>query len=123
MNRLKELRLQTGLSQFQLAQAAETTQRNISYWESGRIEINLNTAIKLAQVLQVSVEYLAGIEDDFGIKKANNANALPAYSKEEQQLIEDYRALNYSGKKLVKQTVETLRATSAQSEQKKNKIS
>ena len=115
--------MQTGLSQFQLAQAAETTQRNISYWESGRIEINLNTAIKLAQVLQVSVEYLAGIEDDFGIKKANNANALPAYSKEEQQLIEDYRALNYSGKKLVKQTVETLRATSAQSEQKKNKIS
>ena len=117
MNRLKELRLQAGLSQFQLAQAAETTQRNISYWESGRIEISLNAAIKLAQVLQVNVEYLAGFEDDFGTKQADNANALPAYSKEEQKLIEDYRALNYSEKKLVKQTVETLKSTSVQGEQ------
>lgn len=98
----------------QLAEAADTTQRNISYWESGQIEMSLIAAIKLAQVLQVEVEYLAGYSNDFG-EISTSVSAAVRYSEEEKKLIEDYRVLNTASKKLVKQTVETLRATAAQS--------
>lgn len=68
MNRLKELRLSAGLSQAALAAAADTTQRNISFWESGNVELNLYAAIRLAQIFQVDVEYLAGYSDEFDVK-------------------------------------------------------
>ena len=72
MNRLKELRQNAGLSQAELAKATDTTQRNISYWESGKIELNLYAAIRLAQLFQVDIEYLAGYTDDLGIKPDSN---------------------------------------------------
>lgn len=123
MNRLKELRQSVGLSQAELAKVTDTTQRNISYWESGKIELNLYAAIRLAQVFQVDVEYLAGYADELGTKPDinlpyNSFNGA-AYSSEERKLIEDYRELNTASKKLINETIKTLLATSAGSEQKK----
>ena len=65
MNRIKELRKAEGISQKQLAENIGTTQRNISYWESG-IEINGVYAAKIAKVFDVSVDYLLGLTDEFG---------------------------------------------------------
>ncbi len=115
MNRLKELRLNANLSQAALANAAGTTQRNISYWESGTVELNLNAAIRLAQILQV--EYLAGYSDDLGIKPDID---LPTsgYSPEIRKLIEDYQKLNSRSKKYLQDTMKILLDTSG-SEQKK----
>ncbi|MCI8369312.1 MAG: helix-turn-helix transcriptional regulator [Clostridia bacterium] len=95
MNRLKELRLNANLSQVELAKAAETTQRNISYWESGRVELNLYAALRLAQIFQVNVEYLAGYSDDFDIKPELSFNAPMGESltEKERALLEAFRQL------------------------------
>lgn len=96
MNRLKELRLNANLTQSELARAAETTQRNISYWESGRIELNLYAALRLAQILQVPVEYLAGYTDDFDIKpELITADVMrAANTDEERELLQLFRGLS-----------------------------
>ena len=95
MNRLKELRLNANLSQVELAKAAETTQRNISYWESGRVELNLYAALRLAQIFQVNAEYLAGYSDDFDIKPELSFNAPMGESltEKERALLEAFRQL------------------------------
>lgn len=121
MNRLRELRLNAGISQATLATAAETTQRNISYWESGRIELNLYAAIRLAQIFQVDVEYLAGYSDDLGIKPDIKLQ-IDRISSEERKLVGDYRDLTPAGKRLVNETIKTLLTTSGGSEKKKNKM-
>ena len=109
MNRIKELRKIAGISQTELAKAVGATQRNISYWESN-VEINASYATKIANYFDVSVDYLLGLEDDFGV--SINTPKSEIFSVEEKQLIEDYRTLNFACKKLVKQTIETLKSSS-----------
>lgn len=112
MNRIKELRTAEGISQQKLAQVIGTTQRNISYWESG-IEISAQFASRIANFFDVTVDYLLGLEDDFGIKVERQKKEPDTLSAEERRLIEGYREINAAGKKLVMQTVETLLNSSA----------
>lgn len=123
MNRLKELRLENGLLQKDVAKTIGVSPQSYGYYENEVNKPDPATLIKLANFFKVSIDYLLCRTDDFGAPMVAPMGDGERYSEEERKLIEDYRALNYSGKKLVKQTVETLRATSAQSEQKKNKIS
>lgn len=118
--RLKELRIERGLTQTEVATAISTSQRNIGRWENLENEPTANFIIALANFFQVSTDFLLGIEDDFGIKKNGSAFVPSGYTKEEQQLIENYRELNPACKKLVKQTVETLIASSAAGGQNKD---
>ena len=61
--KLKILRLETDMTQNQLADVLETTQRKISYWESGKIEPDLCSLWKIADFFDVSVDYLLGRKD------------------------------------------------------------
>ncbi len=63
-DRLKELRLEMGISQGELGEKLSTTQRKVSYWESGKIEPDLTSLWKIAELFEVSIDYLVG--------KANN---------------------------------------------------
>lgn len=54
IERLKELRKQSGLTQQQLA----TTQQNIAFWETGRQRPKQPSLIKLANYFNVSIDYL-----------------------------------------------------------------
>ena len=58
--RLKGLRKENELKQEELALALQTTQRKISYWESGKIEPDLCALWKIADFFDVSVDYLIG---------------------------------------------------------------
>ena len=58
--RLNALRLEWELTQEKLADILGTTQRKISYWESGKIEPDLCSLWKLADFFEVSVDYLIG---------------------------------------------------------------
>ena len=62
-NRLKELRMEAGISQRTLANAINVTQKAIDFWEKGINEPKLSCLIKLAQYFNVSIDYLAGLED------------------------------------------------------------
>lgn len=61
--RLKEARLEMGLSRRELAARCGTIERNLSYWELGRRECDFDMLIKLATALDVSVDYLIGKTD------------------------------------------------------------
>ena len=58
--RLKELRLAKDLSRKQLASMLGTSVRTVSYWEEGQRECGLDMLIKLAEVLDSTVDYLIG---------------------------------------------------------------
>lgn len=61
--RLKELRLELGMSRKCLADILFVNVRTISYWELGQRECNLDQLIKLAKVFNVSVDYLLGVDN------------------------------------------------------------
>ena len=61
--RLKELRLEKGIGQVELAKALNVSNGIISLWENGLREPKLSNLISLAQFFHVSIDYLAGLED------------------------------------------------------------
>ena len=61
--RLKELRLESGLCQSELASKLNVNQRTISNWEKNIREPNIDMIIKIAQLFDVSTDYLLGVID------------------------------------------------------------
>ena len=57
---LRMLRKERGWTQAELAKKLKIRQYNISDYEIGRIEPNINTLIKLANAFEVSLDYLVG---------------------------------------------------------------
>lgn len=66
--RLKQIRIENNLSQTELAKAINVDVSSISYWESGRYEPKATYIYKLSKALQVSADYLLGLEDESGRK-------------------------------------------------------
>ncbi len=62
-NRLKELRLNAGLSQKQLADKLWITKSAVSYYELSERNPSPEILIKIAKVFHVTTDYLLGIED------------------------------------------------------------
>lgn len=58
--KLKECRQKAGKSQMETALHMETTQHQISKWETEKQDITLSKAIKLADYYSVSLDELAG---------------------------------------------------------------
>lgn len=61
--RLKLLRREKLLSQTQLAEALEVTQRKVSYWETGQLEPDLSSLWKISEYFGVSTDFLLGKTD------------------------------------------------------------
>ena len=60
---LKDLRLEKGLSQTQLAASLSVSKGIISMWENGKREPTLFYLEKVADFFNVSLDYLAGREN------------------------------------------------------------
>ena len=61
--KLKELRIEQGLTQKQLAEQIGSAQSAIYYWESNKQEPTISALKKLCQYFNVSAGYLLGLED------------------------------------------------------------
>ena len=61
--RLKNLRIEKGLTQPQLAEKIGVSNGMISFWENGVHEPTVAYVIKLAKVLEASSDYLLGLTD------------------------------------------------------------
>lgn len=61
--RLKELRLENEIGQVKLAEDLNVSKGIISLWENGLREPKLSNLVSLVQYFQVSIDYLAGLED------------------------------------------------------------
>ncbi len=57
---LKALRAGANLTQGALAQGLGTTQRKVSYWESGKVEPDIADLWKIADFFDVTVDELIG---------------------------------------------------------------
>lgn len=66
--RLKELRKERGLTQTQFAKLINTTQKNISKYELEQLDLNTETIILICKTLNISADYLLGLEDETGEK-------------------------------------------------------
>ena len=61
--RIKELRLEKGLSQQALAKEIGVSQKAIDFWENGVNEPKASYIIALAAFFGVSTDYLLGVSD------------------------------------------------------------
>ena len=60
---LKELRIEKGVGQVELAKAINVSKGIISLWENGLREPKLSNLIELAKFFEVSLDYLVGLEN------------------------------------------------------------
>ena len=61
--KLKELRIEKGVGQVELAKAIKVSKGIISLWENGLREPKLSNLIELAIYFEVSLDYLVGLEN------------------------------------------------------------
>ncbi len=61
--RIKELRIENGLTQKQLAEALESTQKNISKYELELLDLSTDLLIRICKFFSVSADYLLGLEE------------------------------------------------------------
>lgn len=60
---LKNLRMEKGIGQVELAKQIGVSKGIISLWENGLREPNMFSLIMLAKYFGVSIDYLVGLED------------------------------------------------------------
>lgn len=90
---LKELRNQRGrMSQAKLGQLMEVSQSTIAYWETGEREPSLKDLKKLADIFNVSLDFLLG--------RDNVANCR-SLSNEQLKLLNDYQGLNKPNRQII----------------------
>ena len=61
--RLRELREENGIGQVELAEKLNVSKGIISLWENGLREPSMYCLISLAKFFNVSIDFLAGLED------------------------------------------------------------
>lgn len=62
MNNLKAARKAKGMTQAEVARAIGLTQNGYSYWENGKAKIDKDQLVKLAELFEVSTDYLLGVD-------------------------------------------------------------
>lgn len=93
---LKDLRLEANLTQKELANKLKIGQSTIVGYEKGEREATLTNLSRYAEFFGVSLDYLAGLEDDFGARTATNAAPMgdSATTSEELRLLKVFRTLS-----------------------------
>lgn len=90
---LKYLRNSRQLTQKELANILGLTANCICEWEKNRSEPSISTIKKIADVFDVSADYLLGLEDDFGTRTPAPPS-FTAPTSEEKKLLEIYHSLS-----------------------------
>ena len=88
--RIKELRKEFGLSQVDLAQRMEVTKQTISNWENENIQPSIDMLVGLANVFNVTTDYLLGLDD---VPRLSIEGLPLSFAAHLAQIIEDFRQL------------------------------
>ena len=86
--RIKELRKEFGLSQVDLAARMEVTKQTISNWENGNIQPSIDMLVGLANVFNVTTDYLLGLDD---VPRLSIEGLPMSFAAHLAQIIEDFR--------------------------------
>ena len=109
-SRLKELRLDKGVTQQSVSNATQISRSVLSQYENGVAEPTASVVVKLAQYFSVSTDYLLGRTDELGAV----ITPLPTtdnYTDEEKKLIADYRELTPPLKRMIQETLKTWKSS------------
>lgn len=88
MQRLRELRLFSNLTQSELAEKISTTQTTIGKYERGELQPSIDTLTKLSDLFACSIDYLIGREDDFGnVTVYTKTDKFDSLSSDEQKIV------------------------------------
>ena len=60
MNKIKELRIKAGMKQSELSSLLGIAQNTLSYWEQNKYQPDNDTLLKLADIFNVTIDYLLG---------------------------------------------------------------
>ena len=88
--RIKELRKEFGLSQVDLAAQMEVTKQTISNWENENIQPSIDMLVGLANVFNVTTDYLLGLDD---VPRLSIEGLPLSFAAHLAQIIEDFRQL------------------------------
>ena len=88
--RIKELRKEFGLSQVELALRMEVTKQTISNWENENIQPSVDMLVGLANVFNVTTDYLLGLDD---VPRLSIEGLPLSFAAHLAQIIEDFRNL------------------------------
>jgi len=80
MNNIKALRTEAGLSQTQLAEKIGVNQTAVSKWELNHSLPDMKSTKKLAELFQVSVDYIHGLIEDDRSRKIDRTKRLSEIS-------------------------------------------
>ena len=115
--RLKELRLEKGQTQKELANAIEVGRTTISEYESGKIVPKQEGLLRIANHFNVSVDYLTGVSNTPATRKQNVSDLDSLLNTIHYILLDEYDTpVTYEGEQLssrqkiiVDQLIEQLR--------------
>lgn len=113
MIKIKEIRMLRGLSQIQLAELLSVEPATVNRYEKGKRECSYDVLVRLADILQVSVDQL------LGRKIIPIAPALGNLSEEEYSLILKYRELDEAHKAIISSVLATATTNLTDDEHKK----
>lgn len=120
--RIKQIRLENGLTQKQLGEMLGSTQQMIAQYESGKHSPKIETVRKIANALGTNIFHLTdGDYSNFSVEELRNdflsvATPLDEFhkqlvakaQKEENELLGNYRSLNSSGQTEARKRVQEL---------------
>ena len=115
--RLKELRLEKGETQKDLANAIEVGRTTISEYESGKIVPKQEGLLKIANHFNVSVDYLTGVSNERATRKQNASDLDALLNTIHHILLDEYdtpvtyegEVLSETQKLIIDQHIEQLR--------------
>lgn len=104
--RIKDLRIENGLTQKELAKILHSSDKNIWAYENGIASPPIDVLISYANHFGVSIDYLLGRTDELGAVISPFPSAYD-YTEEEKKLIADYRELTPPLKRMIQETLST----------------
>ena len=115
--RLKELRLENGETQKDLANAIEVGRTTVSEYESGKIVPKQEGLLKIANHFNVSVDYLTGVSNERATRKQNASDLDALLNTIHHILLDEYdtpvtyegEVLSSTQKLIIDQHIEQLR--------------
>lgn len=91
--RLRDLRSSRKLTQTRLAELLQVSPRVYSRWETGDVTPHFDTIVRIAEMLEVSLDELAGRTESQAPPKIHNHELHRLYLKVDQLSDEDQKAL------------------------------
>lgn len=88
MYRIRQLREEKNISQRTLAKEIGASSKAVNFWESGKVEPSAKFICKLADVFEVTCDYILNREDDLG-----NVNVMRELTESEKLWLELYSKL------------------------------